>query len=102
MVLANTLRSLVRGRDIVARFGGDEFVVVLADADRAGAQIVVNRMREMLDREIVPGAPGHTLSVSAGVSIFGDDGTTSDELLAAADAAMYADKRRRKVARVTA
>jgi diguanylate cyclase (GGDEF)-like protein len=95
--VARTLRRVVRGSDCVARFGGDEFVVILTDADRAGAQIVVNRMREMLAEEAVPGTPEVTIDVSVGVALYGEDGTTSEELLGAADRAMYADKRAHKV-----
>ncbi|HJR44630.1 MAG TPA: GGDEF domain-containing protein [Actinomycetota bacterium] len=94
--IANCLRRVVRGSDCVARFGGDEFVIVLKDADRAGAQIVINRLREMLAAEILPCAPEVTLEVSVGVAIAGEDGSTSEELLAAADIAMYTDKRARK------
>jgi diguanylate cyclase (GGDEF)-like protein len=96
--VARTLRRVVRGSDCVARFGGDEFVVILTDADRAGAQIVINRMREMLAAETVPGTPGVTVKVSVGVALHGQDGTSSEELLGAADRAMYADKRAHKVA----
>lgn len=99
-LLARTLESVVRASDCVARFGGDEFVVILRDADRAGAQIVINRVRRMLADEALTGAPDQTVSVSVGIALFGEDGTTSDELLAAADAAMYEDKRSRKAARL--
>jgi diguanylate cyclase (GGDEF)-like protein len=95
--VARTLRSVVRGSDCVARFGGDEFVVILKDADRAGAQIVVNRMREMLAAEAIPGTPEVTINVSVGVALYGEDGTSSEELLGAADRAMYADKHAHKV-----
>ena len=94
--VANALRKVVRTSDCVARFGGDEFVLILKDADRAGAQIVINRLREALAEERLPMAPDETVSVSAGVAMFGEDGTTSEQLLAAADEAMYADKRSRK------
>lgn len=94
--VANCLRRVVRGSDCVARFGGDEFVVVLKNADRIGAQIVINRLREMLAEESLPCAPGVSLEVSVGVAIAGEDGATSEELLSAADLAMYADKRERK------
>jgi diguanylate cyclase (GGDEF)-like protein len=96
--VANCLRRVVRGSDCVARFGGDEFVIVLKHADRPGAQIVINRLREMLAAQDLPGAPGVSLSVSVGVALAGEDGTTSEELLAAADAAMYAEKRSHKSA----
>ena len=96
--VANSLRRVVRGSDCVARFGGDEFVVVLRDADRAGAQIVANRLREILSEQEIPAAPDFPLNVSIGVAISGEDGTTSEELLAAADEAMYEEKRSHKAA----
>lgn len=95
--VADALRGSVRGGDCVARFGGDEFVVLLRDADRAGAQIVINRVRHVLAERPLPGAPGTCVSVSAGVAVYGPEGRSTDELLAAADAAMYRNKRERKV-----
>jgi diguanylate cyclase (GGDEF)-like protein len=94
--VAKVLRSVVRASDCVARFGGDEFVVILKDADRAGAQIVANRLRSMLQLETLPGTSDVDLTVSVGVAMFEEDGTTSEELLAFADEAMYSDKRSRK------
>jgi diguanylate cyclase (GGDEF)-like protein len=99
--VANVLRSVVRATDTIARYGGDEFVVILRAADRAGAQIVSNRIREMIKHERIAQAPEATLNVSIGVSIAHEDGVTSDELLSAADAAMYEDKRSHKVVNAT-
>ncbi|MQB01088.1 MAG: diguanylate cyclase [Actinobacteria bacterium] len=90
---ADVLRDVVRGTDCVARYGGDEFVVTLKDADRAGAERVVMRAREMLRRVELVHAPGHGVTVSIGVSVFGEDGTTAEDLVRAADTAMYANKR---------
>lgn len=94
--VANVLRSVVRGTDTIARYGGDEFVVILREAERAGAQIVANRIREMLAVERLPQAPDAALNVSIGVAVAHEDGVSSDELLSAADAAMYSDKRSHK------
>lgn len=99
-LVARTLESVVRSSDCVARFGGDEFVMILRDADRSGAQIVINRVRDMLDQEVLAGAPHERVRVSVGVALFGEDGSSSEELLAVADAAMYEDKRSRKAARL--
>lgn len=95
-IVADSLREVVRTADCVARFGGDEFVVILRDADRSGAQIVINRLRAALEVAVLPGAPERALSISAGVALFGEDGVSSEDLLAAADAAMYTDKQSRK------
>jgi diguanylate cyclase (GGDEF)-like protein len=94
--VANALRKVVRASDCVARFGGDEFVMILKGADHAGAQIVVNRLRSVLADEFLPGASEASVTVSVGVAMSGEDGHNSEELLAHADEAMYADKRTRK------
>lgn len=97
--VARVLRTVVRGSDVVARYGGDEFVVLLKDSDRAGAQIVVNRINEELASLELPQAPGWRLAVSVGVSMAQEDGSTVEELISAADEAMYLVKRGRKVTR---
>jgi diguanylate cyclase (GGDEF)-like protein len=94
--VADVLRRVVRGTDCVARFGGDEFVVLLKDVGRPGAQIVANRIRRMLDDEVIPEAKGSAVTVSIGSAFWPDDGTTSEQLLATADSMMYADKRSKK------
>lgn len=97
--VANSLRRVVRGTDCVARFGGDEFVVILKHADRPGAQIVGNRLRQVLAEEVLACSPDVSIEVSIGIAIAGEDGSTPEELLAAADVAMYSDKRARKASR---
>jgi diguanylate cyclase (GGDEF)-like protein len=96
--VANVLRRVVRGSDCLARYGGDEFVVILREANMKGAQIVINRLREMLTEEVIDGAPDLQLSASVGVALFGEDGKSSEELLEAADRRMYRDKQTRKLA----
>ena len=91
VAVARALRTAVRATDCVARYGGDEFAVVLRDADRTGAFKMIERFGEALvdeSRQIEP-----NLSVSAGMALYGVDGFTPEELLNAADAAMYSKKR---------
>ena len=89
--IGKILRNHSRAIDTAARYGGDEFAVVLPEAGPDIAARVVSRIRERLSTE-----PEHpALSVSAGVAAFPEDGDTPEKLLGAADRALYAMKHRR-------
>ena len=94
VAVARALQAAVRATDCVARYGGDEFAVVLRDADRTGAFKMIERFGSALVTESRSLEPN--LSVSAGVALYGRDGFTPEELLNAADAAMYKKKRSSK------
>jgi diguanylate cyclase (GGDEF)-like protein len=92
--IASLLRFSVRVGDEPFRFGGDEFVLLLADADGPGATVVASRIQEMY------ASMGQTLrgtnvkiTLSFGLAVFPDDGSTSEELLSHADEALYRAKR---------
>jgi diguanylate cyclase (GGDEF)-like protein len=86
--LADTLRVHCREIDTAARYGGDEFVLVLPETDLEAALHVAKRISEQLRNDgEVP-----SISVSAGAAIFPQDGRTIDELLGAADNALYRQK----------
>ena len=91
---ADVLRSTFRGFDIQARIGGDEFVVLAIDIDAARAEIILRRLRDSLHlRSTVPDRP-YRLSLSTGLILHeAGDGTSIDQLLSCADAAMYTRKR---------
>jgi diguanylate cyclase (GGDEF)-like protein len=95
MLVADVLRRAVRASDRVARYGGDEFVAVLRNADAAGAQVVANRVCRQLATARLEGYPDVSVTVSVGVALHDRDGVTAQELLSAADRAMYVDKRTR-------
>jgi diguanylate cyclase (GGDEF)-like protein/PAS domain S-box-containing protein len=83
----------LRASDTLARLGGDEFAVLVADGDRADAEAVASALREAMRAEFqVDGVP-FAVGASIGQAVFPGDGTTADELLRAADLAMYRDKR---------
>jgi diguanylate cyclase (GGDEF)-like protein len=89
--IGKILRNHSRAIDTAARYGGDEFALVLPEAPKDIAARVVFRIRERLSAE-----PEHpALSVSAGIAAFPEDGDTPEKLLGAADRALYAMKHRR-------
>ena len=87
--VANILRIHCRAIDTAARYGGDEFVVVLPETGSEAARQVAQRISEELRND----GEEPSISVSAGAAIFPQDGKTIDELLAAADRALYREKR---------
>ena len=89
---ARRLRSQMRAQDLVARFGGDEFIVVCEDVEDADRALdVAQRLLAALDSPIA-GSGGGSISASVGVA-YADGGTDADTLLRDADAAMYQAKR---------
>ena len=90
--LGKVLSNHSRAIDTPARYGGDEFALVLPEAGREVATRVVARVREKLSAEQERPA----LSVSAGVAAFPEDGDTPEQLLGAADRALYGMKHRGK------
>jgi diguanylate cyclase (GGDEF)-like protein len=83
--IGKLLRNHSRAIDTAARYGGDEFAVVLPEAGRDIAARVVGRIRERLAAE----TETPVLSFSAGVAAFPEDGDTPEKLLGAADRALY-------------
>ncbi len=87
----------VRVTDIAARYGGDEFVVMLPDTDPSGAFVVAEKLRSDI-ANLALRADERTVrtSVSIGLVAYGEDGTTIETLMGSVDAAMYESKRRGK------
>lgn len=96
-IVAQRLLTLTRDTDTVARWGGDEFVVVLEDlVDQAGAAAAALKMIDLLSQDIELGPNFGNLrlpsAVSVGVVMSPQDGTELDDLLSKADMAMYRAK----------
>ncbi len=92
--VGEVIRSGGRRIDTAARYGGDEFVVLLPETDPTGAYVLAEKIRQGVgDLRIEVAASMVRPSVSIGVVTYPDDGRTSDELMIAADSSMYRSKR---------
>ncbi len=92
--LADVLSSCCRGIDTPARFGGDEFAVVLPETNAEEASLVAQRICERVAND----GNEPKLSVSVGLSVYPQTGYTIEELLREADAALYSMKQQRALA----
>jgi diguanylate cyclase (GGDEF)-like protein len=95
---AAVIRSSARETDVVARFGGDEFALILPDTGGEGAFAVGERIRERIAAHVflTSAALNVRLTASVGVATLPDAAASADELVHAADAAMYQVKDRGK------
>jgi diguanylate cyclase (GGDEF)-like protein len=89
--LADCFRRELRAADTPARFGGDEFVLILPRAHTEGALVVAERLRGVIEKIEIPGV-GH-LAASIGVALFPLHASTRAGLVTAADNALYRAKR---------
>ena len=94
--VANALRGSCRSIDSIARFGGDEFAVILPEADREAAHVVADRVATRLSA--VNEVPA--VSVSVGVAEFPVDGERMESLVSAADRGLYHAKTRGRAERM--
>ncbi|MFY9853159.1 MAG: GGDEF domain-containing protein [Terracidiphilus sp.] len=95
--VARRMKLQLRAHDLLARLGGDEFVALLPTVrNRADVEEVSQRLEHCFSDPLV--LKEHTLkgSASFGIALYPEDSATTDGLLSAADAAMYAVKRRKK------
>jgi diguanylate cyclase (GGDEF)-like protein len=95
--IAGALRAAVRTSDVVARYGGDEFVVVMPDTDEVEAGKVAARAEAAVAdlRHPMPDGSDVQVTCSVGLALHPNDGRSGKELLRAADAKMYHHKRSR-------
>ncbi|RME41138.1 MAG: diguanylate cyclase, partial [Deltaproteobacteria bacterium] len=94
--VADILLQNTRGIDLVGRFGGEEFVILLPKTDKAGALAAAEKLRDQIASENFPGAehsqPDGRLTLSLGVAEYPGDSTDIYELLDLADRALYRAK----------
>jgi len=88
----HAVQSTLRGGDIVGRFGGEEFVILLPDADLRQARGAAERCRAAVAKMEIPEAPYLSVTASVGVAAFPEHGEDLDALLKASDSAMYSAK----------
>jgi putative two-component system response regulator len=97
-VLRTVANALTGDGVIVGRYGGDEFLVILPSADRAGAETYVQRaVKDIRAAKVIDDATSATirLPVSIGVAVYPEEAVTLVDLIRAADGAMYAAKSKR-------
>ena len=92
--VADAIRAELREYDLPARFGGDEFAILMPETTVSEAMAVAERIRRGVESIVLKGADGSgpAASVSVGVALFPSDGRTASDLLAAADRAVYKAK----------
>jgi diguanylate cyclase (GGDEF)-like protein len=94
---AEVVRSALRGSDIPARYGGDEFAVILPETDGPAARLVAERIERAVIEQVFQheGRGPVPIGVSIGAATYPSDASSATDLIAAADAALYAIKRER-------
>lgn len=97
-VTAARAKSVLRATDVIARWGGDEFIILLEESTPEGVEVLKARLREAIEKPIQHKRRDIGVGVSIGVAWYPEGGDDLDAILRVADARMYEDKRARKQA----
>ncbi|MGO8819304.1 MAG: diguanylate cyclase domain-containing protein [Terriglobia bacterium] len=92
--VARASLATIRGSDISCRIGGDEFALLLPQGDRAGTEVLAERISRKFDEYARPLAPGVPVGIDYGIAIFPEDGKDAAGLCEAADRRLYACKQK--------
>ncbi|ABE55279.1 GGDEF domain [Shewanella denitrificans OS217] len=93
-LLATNLKNKLRQTDVIARFGGDEFIIFFEiEAEQQSAEQSITNIRQLVSGEFITSQAVINASVSLGIAIYPNDGLTSAELIKNADTAMYHAKK---------
>jgi diguanylate cyclase (GGDEF)-like protein len=91
--LGSLMRSVSREGDVPCRVGGEEFAFILPETGKADAMIFAERFRRRMESSVMGPDSQSPITVSVGLAAFPDDGKTADEIVWAADEALYQSKR---------
>jgi diguanylate cyclase (GGDEF)-like protein len=89
--VSSMFHQQLRKIDVVCRYGGEEFAILLSQTNPQHALAVAEKLRRLVETWQFPGVP-QCVTISAGVATYPDHGTTRDELVKSADAGLYAAK----------
>jgi len=89
--VSSLLHDQLRKFDVVCRYGGEEFAILLSETDPGHALSVAEKLRRQVESWQFPGVP-RAVTISAGAATYPHNGTTRDELMKAADAGLYSAK----------
>ena len=89
--VSSIFHQQLRKIDVVCRYGGEEFSILLSQTNLQHAVSVAEKLRRMVETWQFPGVP-RPVTISAGAATYPDHGTTRDDLVKAADAGLYAAK----------
>ena len=94
-IIANIMKQYTRNTDVIARFGGDEFAIILPETSKEKSKAIAERIRNsvMVNPKFIPYAQ---VSLSMGISAYPNDGHTMNEIIEKADEALYIAKSRGK------
>jgi diguanylate cyclase (GGDEF)-like protein len=93
--ISSLLRACVRQGDVISRYGGEEFAILLPGTDKEGATITAEKIRGVMENDLkinVGARKTRNITLTAGVASYPEDGDTVEKIIAAADKYLYIGK----------